>query len=99
MSENSLNDGSLNDGSLIEVFGHLAPYLLHVVEESGSRVLFSFRYSRDFNLGAVEKSGDTYTLILMKESRGKMRRRVRFDGLTHDQLVETFENYTGVICR
>lgn len=99
MSENSLNDGSLNDGSLIEVFGHLAPYLLHVVEESGSRVLFSFRYSRDFNLGAVEKSGDTYTLILMKESRGKLRRRVRFDNLSHDQLVETFEKHTGVICR
>lgn len=85
--------------SLIEVFGHLAPYLLHVVEESGSRVLFSFRYSRDFNLGAVEKSGDIYTLILMKESRGKLRRRVRFDTLTHEQLVETFEKHTGVICR
>lgn len=89
----------MSESSLIEVFGHLAPYLLHVVEESGSRVLFSFRYSRDFNLGAVEKSGDTYTLILMKESRGKLRRRVRFDNLTHDQLVETFEKHTGVICR
>lgn len=99
MSENFLNDGSLNDGSLIEVFGHLAPYLLHVVEESGSRVLFSFRYSRDFNLGAIENSGDVYTLILMKESRGKLRRRVRFDDLTHEQLVETFEKHTGVICR
>lgn len=94
-----MSDSSRSDSSLIEVFGHLAPYLLHVVEESGSRVLFSFRYSRDFNLGAVEKSGDIYTLILMKESRGKLRRRVRFDNLTHEQLVETFEKHTGVICR
>ena len=94
-----MSESSRTDGSLIEVFGHLAPYLLHVVEESGFRVLFSFRYSRDFNLGAVEKAEDTYTLILMKESRGKLRRRVRFDNLTHDQLVETFEKHTGVICR
>lgn len=85
--------------SLVEIFGRLAPFLLHVIEEDRTRVLFSFRFSREYNLGGVSRTGEVYELVLMKQLRGKFTKRARFPNLTQEQLVETFERETGVICR
>ena len=85
--------------SLTEIFGHLAPFLLHVLEERGDRVVFSFRFSREYNLGAVKRDGDCYDLVLMKQRSGRVVRQASFSNLSHEQLVETFETKTGVICR